>query len=98
MQLGCHPERLHHGPVRLRPDGPDLCQTARHEAETAQPEDVQPAVKRRFWKRALLFVGLGVLLALLQGAFSFRRCFPLLVRVIFGRMQLRLSGAACGHL
>lgn len=35
VQLGCHPERLHHCPVRLRSDRPDLCQTARHEAETA---------------------------------------------------------------
>lgn len=82
VQLGCHPERLHHCPVRLRPDRPDLCQTACHEAETAQPEDIQPAVKQHFWKGVLLFLILDSLLALLQGAFSFGCCFPLLVRVI----------------
>lgn len=91
MQLGRHPERLHHRPVRLRPHGPDLRQTTRHEAEAAQPEDVQPAVKRRFWKGVLLFSVLDVPPCLVSGLVQ-----PWAEGGL-GRMRLRVSGAVCGH-
>lgn len=44
LQLGGHPERVHHGPLRLRPHGPHLRQAEGHQEAAAQPTDLQPAV------------------------------------------------------
>lgn len=97
VQLGCHPECLHHCPVRLRPNRPHLCQAACHEAETAQPEDIQPEVKQCFWKGALLFFGSWYSPCCASGSIQLQALLPF-GEGDFGRMRLRLSGAVCGHL
>lgn len=47
LQLGGHPQRLHHRPLRLRPHGPHLRQAESHQEAAAQPADLQPPVSRR---------------------------------------------------
>lgn len=47
LQLGGHPERVHHSPLRLRPHGPHLRQAEGHQEAAAQPADLQPAVSGR---------------------------------------------------
>lgn len=46
MQLGGHPECVHHRPLCLRPHGPHLREAQSHQEETAQLADLQPAVSQ----------------------------------------------------